>query len=139
MCCKKNQTDKSTREYGRGWEFFFFLSEIAILIFYIVGATYGPNAYSNATNQTGFDADNSRATESMQLTYPIWMDINVMTFVGYGFLKAFLKTNNWTAIGFNFIIAAMACQFAIICNGFWNIVLVTNVWDKIPIDISSLI
>ena len=75
----------------------------------------------------------------MQLTYPIWMNINVMTFIGYGFLKVFLKTNSWGAVGFNFIIAAMACQFAIICNGFWYIVMVTNIWNKIPIDISSLI
>lgn len=50
MCCKKKEQLENTREYGKGWEFFFFLSEIAILIFYIVGSTYGPNAQSSALN-----------------------------------------------------------------------------------------
>jgi len=45
----------------------------------------------------------------MQTTFPMWTDINVMTFVGFGFLKAFLRTNSWTAIGFNFLVGAMAC------------------------------
>jgi len=39
----------------------------------------------------------------------MWQQINVMTFIGFGFLKVFLKTNSWSAIAFNFLCAAVAC------------------------------
>jgi len=44
----------------------------------------------------------------MQNYYPIFQDVHVMIFVGFGFLMVFLKTYCWTAIGYNFLIAAFA-------------------------------
>jgi hypothetical protein len=38
----------------------------------------------------------------------MFQDINVMVFIGFGFLMVFLKTASWTAVGFNFIIACWA-------------------------------
>jgi hypothetical protein len=100
---------KTDREYGRGWETFFFLSEIGILIAYIFGTSYQGGVSSSASNEIDYQADNLKATESMQTLYPMWQQINVMTFIGFGFLKVFLKTNSWSAIAFNFLCAAVAC------------------------------
>lgn len=72
----------------------------------------------------------------------MWTDINVMVFVGFGFLKAFLRTHSWTAVTFNLLVGALACQWAIICYGFWEKVLVSedNDWtSKIQIDVQHLI
>ena len=51
--------------------------------------------------------------------YPMWQDINVMVFIGFGYLMAFLKTHSWSSIGFNFLAAAWAIQCTIIFYGFW--------------------
>jgi ammonium transporter Rh len=34
----------------------------------------------------------------------MWQDMNVMIFIGFGFLMTFLKTHCWSSIGFNFLI-----------------------------------
>jgi hypothetical protein len=62
-----------------------------------------------------------------------------MTFVGYGFLKVFLRTHSWSAVGFNFLLAAMACQWSILCYGFWNMMIVDTQIKPIPINVRQLI
>ena len=75
----------------------------------------------------------------MKTVFPMWQDINVMIFIGFGFLKVFLRTNSWTAIGFNFIVGAMACQWAILCLGFWEMILISTEFDYIRIDAKNLV
>jgi ammonium transporter Rh len=100
---------KEEREYGRGWETFFFLTELAMIVLFIVGSRYEDGVQSYATNEEDFANENLKATEDMQSLYPMWQQINVMVFIGFGFLKVFLKTFSWSAISFNFLCAAMAC------------------------------
>jgi len=33
-------------------------------------------------------------------------DIHVMIYVGFGFLMTFLKKHSWSAVGFNYFVAA---------------------------------
>lgn len=35
--------------------------------------------------------------------YPLWQDINVMIFVGFGFLMTFLRTYQFSAVGNHFV------------------------------------
>lgn len=51
--------------------------------------------------------------------YPLFQDVHVMIFIGFGFLMVFLKNNSWTSIGFNYLIAAWAIQITILFRGFW--------------------
>jgi len=63
-----------------------------------------------------------------------------MIYVGFGFLMVFLKKNCWTSVGYNFLIAAYACQLTILLAGFWHIALFEeNCWKKITLSIPSLI
>ena len=76
----------------------------------------------------------------MQTFFPMWTDSNIMVFVGFGFLKTFLRTASWSAITFNLLIGAMACQWAILFYGMWIKLLVDENWvDKIQIDVKHLI
>lgn len=131
--------EQAPREYGRGWETFFFLSELVILVLYIVGTRYETGVQSYATDEAGYEIENKAATESMQSMYPMWQQINVMTFIGFGFLKVFLKTNSWSAIAFNFLCAAVACQWAVLCWGFWQMILVKTEFEPMAVDIKVLI
>lgn len=74
----------------------------------------------------------------MQTYYPMWQDVHVMIYVGFGFLMVFLKTNSWTAVGFNYLMAAWAFQWGILCVSFWHMIF-ANKWEKIHLNIISLI
>jgi hypothetical protein len=52
---------KEDKEYGRGWETFFFLSELAMLVFYIVGSRYEDGVQSYANNEEDFALENLKA------------------------------------------------------------------------------
>ena len=40
--------------------------------------------------------------------YPMFQDVHVMMFIGFGFLMVFLKRYGYSAVGFNFFLAALA-------------------------------
>ena len=71
--------------------------------------------------------------------YPMWQDIHVMVFVGFGFLMVFLKTHSWSSIGFNFLVAAWAIQCSVLFFGFWKAVIYKGHLEKINIDMPLLI
>lgn len=66
-----------------------------------------------------------------------------MVFIGFGFLMCFLRYHSWTAVGYNFLIAAWCIQITILMQGFWHIAFdvynETGVWRKIQLDIPALI
>lgn len=65
------------------------------------------------------------ATSAVQITpnfayiYPYYIDIHVMVFIGFGLLVAYLKNHGWTAIGINFVVAALTLQVYILFRQFW--------------------
>ena len=71
-------------------------------------------------------------------SYPMFQDVHVMIFVGFGFLMTFLKNYSWSAVGLNFILGAWVIQIAIIFNSFWFMVINKKI-QKIQITMHSLI
>ena len=95
-------------------EIVMFWSEFVCILFYGLFVEYGEGV--------GCDSDASyEGTAANLITrhYPMYMDIHVMVFVGFGFLMTFLKHNSWTAVGFTYLIACWALQICILCSGFW--------------------
>ena len=87
--------------------------------------------------------DEAKAANMVQKYYPMFQDVHVMIFVGFGFLMVFLKTHSWTSVGFNFLIAAWSLQITILLAGFWHQVLKTDYepgedhgWHKIQLDVT---
>ncbi|XP_026568693.1 ammonium transporter Rh type A isoform X1 [Pseudonaja textilis] len=52
--------------------------------------------------------------------YPIFQDVHVMIFIGFGFLMTFLKKYGFGSVGINFLIAALGLQWGILLQGFWH-------------------
>lgn len=67
----------------------------------------------------------------------MWQDIHVMTYIGFGFLLVFLKNNSWTAIGFTYLLAAWAFQWAILVVSFWDMVFTD--FDRIHLSVKSMV
>ncbi|EEC17214.1 ammonium transporter, putative, partial [Ixodes scapularis] len=65
---------------------------------------------------------------------PVFQDVNVMVFVGFGFLMTFLKRYSFSAVGFTLLIAALTIQWAILMRGAWD-----THDGKILIDVTGMI
>ncbi|XP_063904863.1 ammonium transporter Rh type A isoform X3 [Zophobas morio] len=66
--------------------------------------------------------------------YPMFQDVHVMIFVGFGFLMTFLRRYGYSAVGFNFLLGALIIQWALLCQGFYQL----NENNKIKLGIESL-
>ncbi|KAI8478642.1 hypothetical protein Bbelb_436300 [Branchiostoma belcheri] len=66
--------------------------------------------------------------------YPMFQDVHVMIFVGFGFLMTFLKLYGYGSVGFNMLVAASVLQWATLMRGF--LYMEDN---KIDIDVSSML
>ncbi|XP_078538841.1 blood group Rh(CE) polypeptide [Lissotriton helveticus] len=64
-----------------------------------------------------FTYDPSRSGNGSTVVYAAFQDINVMIFLGFGFLFAFLRRYGFSGIAFNLLIAAVGVQWAVIMDG----------------------
>lgn len=64
---------------------------------------------------TGFSVFNS-----FHPHFPGFQDVHVMIFIGFGFLMTFLQRYGFSSVGFNFLIAALALQWATLMQGFFH-------------------
>ena len=49
---------------------------------------------------------------------PVFQDVHVMIFIGFGFLMTFLKNYGYSAISFTVMITVIITEFGILCFGF---------------------
>ena len=106
------------------------ITEIILIILYAAVCEYGPEAEPNVPHSnSGFVAK-----------YPMYQDIHVMIFIGFGFLMVFLRHHSWTSVSFNFLVSAFVIQLNLIFDGFWvNVVENTSDWKKLALSLDSLI
>ncbi|KAK6173780.1 hypothetical protein SNE40_017180 [Patella caerulea] len=65
--------------------------------------------------------------------YPMFQDVHVMIFVGFGFLMTFLKRYGFSAVGINMLIAAIVLQWATLVQGY------LHAHGKVHISLTSMI
>ncbi|PKK33109.1 ammonium transporter Rh type A [Columba livia] len=57
---------------------------------------------------------------SVATLYPFFQDVQVMIFIGFGFLMTFLKKYGFSSVGINMLIAAFGLQWGTLMQGFWH-------------------
>jgi len=122
-------------ETSRFFELLYLLGEVVVVVLYLLFTEYGTGVHPAASSTM---ADSLQAKAMVQTYYPIFQDVHVMIFIGFGFLMVFLKTHSWTSVGFNFLIAAWVLQVGILMTAFWHMVLEGH-FHKISLDMTSLI
>ncbi|XP_005441601.1 ammonium transporter Rh type A [Falco cherrug] len=70
----------------------------------------------------------------IQPLYPLFQDVHVMIFIGFGFLMTFLKKYGFSSVGINMLIAALGLQWGTLMQGFWHMER-----GKIHVSIKSMI
>ncbi|XP_075233073.1 rhesus blood group-associated glycoprotein Rh50 isoform X2 [Lycorma delicatula] len=82
------------------------------------------------------DIDKVTATKILISKYPVFQDVHVMIFIGFGFLMTFLRKYGFSSVGFTFLLTSVMIQWSILCQGVFKI----NKSDhKIPVDLMSLL
>jgi hypothetical protein len=97
------------------FEIVMFWSEFICILFYGLFVDFGEGVKPSTAV-----ANEQGTIDIMVRRYPMYMDIHVMVFVGFGFLMSFLKNSSWTAIGFTYLIACWSIQICILMTGFWH-------------------
>ena len=74
----------------------------------------------------------------IQSIYPLYQDVNVMVFVGFGFLMTFLRKYSYSAVGLTFLGGVLCLQWGILNVGFWNRVF-GMAWNKINLTVAEYV
>jgi ammonium transporter Rh len=80
---------------------------------------------------------NYKYNNSCFLRLKVFMDVHSMMFVGFGFLMTFLKKYGYSAIGFNFILAAFVLEWSMLVEG-W-IEMIKHETSTFDINVKSLL
>jgi ammonium transporter Rh len=116
------------------FETVFLISEIIVIVLFALCTDY--KLGMGVKDVSSGVVDGTR--ENMQSVYPMWQDVHVMIYIGFGFLMVFLKTHSWTAVGFNFLLSAFAFQLALLIVPFWHMVF-KNKFERIPLNVNTLV
>ncbi|XP_041832264.1 ammonium transporter Rh type A [Melanotaenia boesemani] len=107
------------------------LLEIVTIILFAVFTTYDDGKSHHHDND---EHHNDTGPEKPLRLYPMFQDVHVMIFIGFGFLMTFLKKYGFSSVGVNLLLAAFGLQWGLLMQGFWHM-------DdgKIKIDIFKMI
>lgn len=94
--------------------------------------------------QTVYDADPANAVIRAQQGYTMFTGIEIMMFVGFGYLMTFMKYYGVSAVGFTMLITALGLQWAVLTEAFCHQWIhlgedgVDKDWHYINVDIFAL-
>ncbi|XP_045594007.1 ammonium transporter Rh type A [Procambarus clarkii] len=116
--------------------------QLIFLVLFCIFVRYHPDADARQhplpANSTELDNelahDKSDDPRIHAKTYPMFQDVHVMIFVGFGFLMTFLKKYGFSAVGLNFMISGLCLQWAILIHGFFHLH-----YGKILLDLNALL
>merc|ERR1719161_989928 len=123
----KNEEPADEGEGNTRFALFVTALQVVFVVLFAVGTEYSETVAHVSDGDGG-----------MSFFYPLFMDVHVMIFVGFGFLMIFLHRYQFSALGFTFFLGALVLQAALLTNGFWHMVH-SNHWEKIHLDVTSLI
>lgn len=110
----------------------FTVYEICLIVVYSQVTTYGDSGkyYDPSQDPT--------SPAYMAFMYPYFQHVQVMMFIGFGFLMTFLRLHSWTSIGVNFLVSVVVIQTYIVASGFWKCAF-KGEWEMIEIDMEKMV
>ena len=75
------------------------------------------------------ETENKKAKSFIQKKFRVFQDINVMIFLGFGFLRAFLKHHSWSSIVLTLMAGVLAFEFSLFALICWSSI-VDKKWSQ---------
>lgn len=135
MAANIDTDSKEMEAYREKFMYAAIILQVAFILIFAFMSKYGDSALADA-NKT---IESTVVQSEVDHLYPFYQDVHVMIFVGFGFLMTFLKRYTFSSVGFNFLLAALAIQWAMICNGVAHNVFEGHSDHRIPLTIENLI
>ncbi|XP_022107423.1 ammonium transporter Rh type B-like isoform X2 [Acanthaster planci] len=114
--------------------------QVVFLVLFGVLVEYDPSADARKKSGGHGEAEGENLagfSNQVDLYYPMFQDVHVMMFIGFGFLMTFLKKYGYGSAGFNFLIAAFVLEWATLMRGFLELAVKGE--DKIHVNIQSML
>uniref|UniRef100_A0A4W4EW70 Ammonium transporter Rh type A n=1 Tax=Electrophorus electricus TaxID=8005 RepID=A0A4W4EW70_ELEEL len=86
-----------------------------IIVLYSVFVVYDDGKSDHSDNHTS----GSHGEHPLAL-YPMFQDVHVMIFIGFGFLMTFLKRYGFSSVGINLLLAAFGLQWGLLMQNLWH-------------------
>ncbi|XP_012638694.1 ammonium transporter Rh type C isoform X2 [Microcebus murinus] len=96
------------------------LLEVAMVVLFGVYVRYDLDADTHWGTEKKRRNISSDLENEFYYRYPSFQDVHVMVFVGFGFLMTFLQRYGFSAVGFNFLLAAFGIQWALLMQGWFH-------------------
>ncbi|KAK1889361.1 Ammonium transporter Rh type A [Dissostichus eleginoides] len=106
--------------------------EIITIILFALFVVYDDGKSDDPHDKASNKSD-SKEPMPMDL-YPMFQDVHVMIFIGFGFLMTFLKRYGFSSVGINLLLAAFGLQWGLLMQGFLHMT-----HGKIKINIFKII
>ncbi|XP_066562750.1 ammonium transporter Rh type A [Amia ocellicauda] len=88
--------------------------EIVTIILFGIFVTYESQGHHDTSH-----GGHNETSSGIKL-YPMFQDVHVMIFIGFGFLMTFLKKYGFSSVGINLLLAAFGLQWGLLMQGFWH-------------------
>ena len=107
------------------WMLFLMFGIIQVVIILVLGFYY----------QWDKNVDNiefiNKSEHDVKFRYKFFQDVTIMIFLGFGFIKSFLKHHSWAAIALNLIGGVFSFEFGLFCLICWSSILQKNWFNGI--------
>ncbi|KAM4713657.1 ammonium transporter Rh type A [Anableps anableps] len=110
--------------------------EIITIILFAVFVVYDDG---KGHHDAHHDTNTTEEVSPMEL-YPMFQDVHVMIFIGFGFLMTFLKKYGFSSVGINLLLAAFGLQWGLLMQGLWHMdhgKIKMNIFKMINADFST--
>lgn len=89
----------------------------AVFVVYDDGKGHGHGLEEHHDNSSDHEEHEAGPME----LYPMFQDVHVMIFIGFGFLMTFLKRYGFSSVGVNLLLAAFGLQWGLLMQGLWHL------------------
>ena len=102
------------------WMLFLIFGFLQIILIIILGFYYEWEKSIDDEESYG------KFRKDIKYKYKFFQDVTIMIFLGFGFLRAFLKHHSWSAIALNLIGGVFSFEFGLFCLICWSSILQKN-------------
>jgi len=105
------------------------VTQVLIVVFFSLAVTF----------KAADDPDDTSAEwDLVDWYYPMYQDVHVMVFIGFGFLMTFLAKYSWSSVSYNLLVSCLCIQWGILVDGFWRCA-INGKWAAIQLEMPAAV